>query len=69
MQALLSKQRFRKCMAKSQLTNFRKVLKGKRYKRGGTEARDRKCTYTRANVLKMNETARSSSRRATDRRC
>ena len=69
MQALLSKQRFRKCMAKSQLTNLRKVLKGKRYKRGRTEARDRKCTYTRANVLKMNATARSSPRRATGRRC
>ena len=69
MQALLSKQRFRKCMAKSQLTNLRKVLKGKRYKRGGTEARDRQCTYTRANVWKMTAAARSSSRRATGRRC
>ena len=54
MHALLSKQRFRKDMATPHLTNLCAVLQGKRYKRGMAEARGRKCTYTRSNVLRAN---------------
>ena len=40
-------------MATPHLTNLRKVHKAKRYKRGKTEPRSRKCTYTWATVSKM----------------
>ena len=35
------------------LTNLRKALKGKRYKRGRVETRGKKATYTRPMVLRM----------------
>ena len=53
---LLAVQRARKGMATPDLTNVRKVIKGKTYKRGRTETRGRKLKFTKKWVDTLNTT-------------
>ena len=62
--ALLQRARLSKGINVPNLTNVRKVLKGKTYKRSQVETRGRKRTYTRRQVISMNSARKKLLKKA-----
>ena len=62
--AVLKSRRQKKGIADPHITNFRKLLKGKTYKRNRTETRGRKTKFTKRMVYKMNAVRKSLIKKA-----
>ena len=68
MYAALKSRREKKGIAVPHITNFRKVLKGKTYKRSQKETRGRKRKFTKRMVLKMNSVRKNLIKKAENER-
>ena len=66
--AVLKSRRQKKGIAAPHITNFRKLLKGKTYKRNRTETRGRKTKFTKRMVYKMNAVRKSLIKKAENER-
>ena len=64
----LAAQRAKKKIETPHLTNIRRVLKGKVYKRGRVETRGRQPTFTRAMILRMDVTRKKLIKKADNQR-
>ena len=64
----LKSRREKKCIAAPHITNFRKLMKGKTYKRNQTETRGRKQKFTKRMVHKMNKVRKSLIKNAENER-
>ena len=64
----LAAQRANKKIETPHLTNIRRALKGKVYKRGRVETRGRQPTFTRATILRMDGTRKNLIKKADNQR-